>query len=442
VRARHVARLGFLAAGLAAALLAIACARRAESVDSAFDRASIAYVKLALALGERDSDSLDSYRGPASWRADAHAEHASFAQVRERAKALARSLAEIKPGDGGERAPRRAFLLGQLQAIASRIDVVQGARPTFDEEARVLFGLDPRDAGARPDAGAAEPSGAGRPAAIRAALDRRLPGHGDLAARLDAFDRQFQVPADRIATVFARALDGCRAVTRDHVALPDRERVSVEYASDLPWAAFTRYQGQFVSRIVVNTAQPLTVDRLLELACHEGYPGHHTINVLLESRYAERRPDLLVQLLFSPQSALHEAAASLAPELAFSDAARTAFERDELFPRAGLDPAGAARHVAVARLVDGLHGVVGDVVRRYLDGALDFPRAAAALECEALMRSAAPTLKFVNQFRSYAATYTDARDRLAPAVAGSWDAYLRAATAPAQALPAPAAGLR
>jgi hypothetical protein len=193
-----------------------------------------------------------------------------------------------------------------------------------------------------------------------------------------------------------------------------------------------------VSLVTVNAGLPLTVDRVLDLACHETYPGHHTIAALLEARDADRRPEFLVQLLFSPQSALHEAAASLAPELAYPDAARAVFERDELFPLAGLDPSGAPRHVAVSRLVDRLHGVVGDVVRRYLDGAIDFPRAAAALESEALMPSAEATLKFVNQFRSYAATYTTGRERLSRAVAGSWDGYLRAVSDPAQTLPAPA----
>jgi hypothetical protein len=55
------------------------------------------------------------------------------------------------------------------------------------------------------------------------------------------------------------------------------------------------------------------------------------------------------------------------------------------------------------------------------------------------MPSADATLKFVNQFRSYAATYTFGRDRLAHLVAGSWDAYVRAVTDPAQALSPPAA---
>jgi len=208
----------------------------------------------------------------------------------------------------------------------------------------------------------------------------------------------------------------------------------VELVHDLPWSAFTRYEGHWRSRVQVNASLPLTVDRALDLACHEAYPGHHTIDVLLDERFGDRRPELFVTPLFSPQSLLHEAAASLAPSLAFPGADRTAFERDALFPLAGLDPSRAERYVAVGRLVDELHPEVGAVARQYLDGALDFPRAAAALEREALMPSADATLKFLNQFRSYAAAYTIGRDRLASSV-GGWDAYVRAVSDPAQIVP-------
>ena len=190
----------------------------------------------------------------------------------------------------------------------------------------------------------------------------------------------------------------------------------------------------------MNAGLPLTVDRALDLACHEAYPGHHTIASLLEARFGGR-VEFLVQPLFSPQSMLQEAASSLAGGLAFPEPARTAFERDELFPLAGLDPAEAERHARVGRLVDRLHGIQADIARRYLDGGLDFPRAAAAFERDALMPSADATLKFLNQYRWYAATYTIGRDDLmrhidARSAAGDnasrWRAYTDVVTDPAQ----------
>jgi hypothetical protein len=412
-------------AAMSAAMLAGGCgACNSTPKRSSLDAAARSYVRLVLALGERDSDSLDSYHGPPTWETEARHEHATLGEIRAGAMTLADSLrADRAAAEGDEQ--RRGFLIRQLDAIATRVDVLQGTRPAFDDEARRLFAVDWPDQTRSDDE------------RVRAELDRLLPGRGDLAERYAAFDRQFLIPSDRLAAVLSRAIEGCRAATRQHVALPTQERVRVDYVRDSSWSAFTRYEGRFVSRILVNAALPVTVDRALDLACHEAYPGHHTISVLLDARFGERRPELLVQPLFSPQSSLHEAAASLAPALAFSEAARIAFERDELFPLAGLDAADAARHATVGRLVDRLHPVVADVARQYLDGVLDFPRAAAALQRDALMPNADATLKFVNQFRSYAATYTVGRDRLSRVVAGNWASYLRAVTDPAQTLPRP-----
>ena len=418
------------------AAVAVGClACRPASGGPSIDDAARTYVGLALALGDRDADSLDSYHGPPAWQEAARREHATLAEIRRRAVALANTLKAGRAGDTADGATRRAFLLAQLSAITSRIDILQGARPSFADETRMLFGLDAGDAAPATDSGARQPERSAD--AVRAELDRLLPGGGDLAVRYAAFDRQFLVGADRLPAVLSRAIEGCRAATRAHLELPAGERVAVEYVHDLPWSAFTRYEGRSISRVQVNAAMPLTVDRALDLACHETYPGHHTIAVLVDGRFGDTRPEFFVQPLFSMQSALHEAAASLAPALAFSDAARTAFERDELFPLAGLDSGQAARHVAAGRLVDRLHTIEADIARKYLDDDLDFPRAAAALERDALMPSAEATLKFLNQFRSYAATYTLGRDRLERVVDHDWAVYRRAVTDPAQRLPPP-----
>ena len=98
----------------------------------------------------------------------------------------------------------------------------------------------------------------------------------------------------------------------------------------------------------------------------------------------------------------------------------------------------------IGRLVDRLHVVQAGVARRYLDGALDFPRAAAALERDALMPSADATLMFLNRYRTYAATYStgraaasrylDARARAGEANS-RWRAYIELVTNPAQIVP-------
>ena len=424
------------------------------SPTASLDAAAEFYVRAALALGERDADSLDIYYGPVAWQADARARRLPLDDVRAATVPFIGSLDE-RPFDNAEAEARRQFLLRQTRAIVSRVDIVRGARPSFSEEARTLFGLDgPASANAasasaqealRPDKTARQAQTT-QELAVRSELERLLPGQGDLPARYSAFDRRFLISRERLPAVLSRAIEGCRAATREHVTLPPVERVDIEYVPDLAWSAYTRYQGHATSRIQINEALPLTVDRALDLACHEAYPGHHTIDSLLDARFGGRRIEFAVRPLFSPQSLLHEAAASLAVEVAFPGQARLAFERDALLPLAGLDPSDAERYVRVGRLVDQLYGVQARITRQYLDGELDFPRASAALEHDALMPSADATLKFLNRFRSYGVTYTIGRDALsrylnAHSTAGDpasrWRAYMNVVTEPAQIVPLP-----
>jgi len=132
--------------------------------------------------------------------------------------------------------------------------------------------------------------------------------------------------------------------------------------------------------------------------------------------------------MFSPQSLHTEGAATYAAELAFPDESRLAFERDELFPLVGLNAGEADKYLRVSRLVDALRGRQLDVARRYLDADLEFARAARELEEKALMPSADATLKFFNEFRTYAVAYTVGRDAVARDVgtaADRWKAYER-----------------
>ena len=209
---------------------------------------------------------------------------------------------------------------------------------------------------------------------------------------------RFVVPPERVPTLVTRAVEECRRRTLDHIALPGDERVDVEYVRDMPWPAFTRYKGRGRSTTQINRDVALTIDRILDVACHETYPGHHTINVFL---------DQPAQPTFSPLTFRTEGAAVYAAQLAFPDQSRVDVER-ALCRLAGLPDADSERYLAVARLVDRLRWVQVDIARRYLDGELEFVRAGRALEEETLMPEASTEamLKFFNRFRTYLVTST------------------------------------
>ena len=96
------------------------------------------------------------------------------------------------------------------------------------------------------------------------------------------------IPREKLDAVFTAAIDACRERTLQHITLPPGERFTVEYVTNKSWSGYNWYQGNFRSLIQVNTDLPIYIDRAIDLACHEGYPGHHVYNALLEQHLRAR----------------------------------------------------------------------------------------------------------------------------------------------------------
>jgi hypothetical protein len=214
--------------------------------------------------------------------------------------------------------------------------------------------------------------------------------------------------------VFQAAIEGCRARTAAHLTLPPGESFTVEYVTGKSWSGYNWYQGNFTSLIQVNTDLPITIDRAIDLACHEGYPGHHVYNMLLEQHLVRDRGwvEFSVYPLFSPQSLIAEGTANFGIHVAFPGAERTAFERETLYPLAGLDPATAERYAAVQDLVEKLSYAGNEAARRYLNGGIDAGAAQTYLERYAMMPAdrAAQRVRFMDQYRSYVINYNLGQD--------------------------------
>jgi hypothetical protein len=394
------------------------------------DAAAREYVQLAIALGERDHDSIDYYVGPPEWIEGVHEHPMTFGQIRGSALELAKQLESSAVAGPDDETRRREYLIAQLQALAGRVDVLAGKSTSFDAESTALFGVKVEPALDRR-----------RIAAIRGALERLLGGDGDLGERYVRFGRGFVIPKERLAAVMSAALAGCRRQTLAHVPLPAGEGVSVTYVEGAPWSGFSTYLGHYHSVLKVNLSFALGPEEVLNLACHEGYPGHHAFNSIRDWK-GHAWPEVAVQPTFSPQSLLSEGAASEALDLAYPAAQRLEFERDVLFPVAGLDTDRAARYVEVERLIDELRDSEAVIARDYLDRHLEFVRAEQALDENAAMADAVPTLLYVNEFRSYVVTYTTGRKLVARCVNGtshedSWARYLALMQTPDTRLPCP-----
>jgi len=376
---------------------------------SAMDTIAEQYVKLVLALGQHDADYVDAYYGPPEWKKEAAGSKVALDEIGTRAKALLADLAGQR-GTATQKAAsnkemtelRHHYLERQLSALEARVRMLKGERLSFDDESRALY-----DAVAPtfPESHFQE---------ILDRLEKRFPGSGPLVERYETFRRAFVIPRDKLDPVFQKAIQGCRERTLRHVTLPADEKFTVEYVTNKSWSGYNWYQGGFRSLIQVNTDLPIYIDRAVDLACHEGYPGHHVYNVLLEKHLVRDRGwvEFSVYPLFSPQSLIAEGTANFGIDVAFPGKDRVEFERTVLFPVAGLDAARAAEYYEVQALVDQLSYAGNEAARRYINKQIDAAQAAGWLERYALMPHdrAMQRVRFFDQYRSYVINYNLGKD--------------------------------
>jgi hypothetical protein len=168
--------------------------------------------------------------------------------------------------------------------------------------------------------------------------------------------------------------------------------------------------------IQVNTDLPIYIDRAIDLACHEGYPGHHVYNALLEKHLVQGRGwvEFSVYPLFSPQSLIAEGTANYGIEMAFPGEERIVFEREVLFPLAEIDAAGAASYYEALEQVGKLSYAGNEAARRYLDGEIDSAAAANFLARYAMMtpERAQQRVAFIERYRSYVINYNLGKDKV------------------------------
>ena len=392
------------ALGVAVILTMSAAAQRGAPAGNADRMAEISreYMRLVLAMGQHDKDYVDAYYGPADIKADAKRAKLTLDDIGTSVNALSTRLNGLPPAGDELSQLRHQYLRKQLAAMSARVRMLKGERLTFDEESKALYDA---VAPTRSDAHFQQ---------MLDRLDKRFPGSGPLVERYDAWRRPFVIPREKLDTVFQAAIAACRERTAAHVKLPPGESFTVEYVTGKSWSGYNWYQGSFRSLIQVNTDLPIYIDRAIDLACHEGYPGHHVYNALLEQHLVKGRGwlEFTVYPLFSPQSLIAEGTANYGIEVAFPGRERVAFEQAKLFPLAGIDPARAPEYYEVMGLVEQLSYAGNEAARRYLDGQIDRDGAAAWLERYALMPRdrAAQRVRFFDQYRSYVINYNHGKD--------------------------------
>lgn len=370
-----------------------------------FDPLAQRYVELVLGLGQHDKAYVDAYYGPEELKQAAEAANLGLEAIGAAADELIAELAEPVAGDEMvER--RRRYLKRQLESLRTRVDMLGGTTLSFDEESRALY-----------DAVAPHHDEADFQAALDT-LDQLLSdaGHteGTVGKRYQAFRRAFAIPDDKLDTVFKTAIEACRERTAQWIELPEGESFDLEYVDKKPWSAYNWYQGGLKSLIQVNTDLPIYIDQAIDLACHEGYPGHHVYNALLEQNLTRDRGwvEFSVYPLFSPQSLIAEGSANYGIEMAFPGEERVRYEKEVLFPLAGIDAEAADVFYRVQEEFEKLGYAGNEAARRYLDGEIDAEQTAEWLTRYAANEPARAKgrVRFFDAYRSYVINYNLGKD--------------------------------
>ncbi len=358
-----------------------------------------AYVKLVLSVGLHDDSYVDAYYGPTDWKNQKVKQalndllsHADFLLLQ--LNALSLPLEDERQ--------RQKFLQLQLSSVHAYINQLAGTHLLFDAESLALY-----DAQSPPltekdfDL-------------ILLELDQLLPGDGDLNARLSEYHRDFEIPHDKLDAVFSAAINEARARTKKYIALPEEENFKVEYVSKQIWSAYNWYMGNSYSLIQVNTDFPMFINRAIDLASHEGYPGHHVFNLLIEKHLVNDKGwmEYCIYPLYSPMSFLAEGSANYGIEVAFPEVERMLFEKNTLFPLAGIAPDKAELYYRVQAVLQKLSYAGNMVAKRYLDGEVDRATAIHLLMKYALSDEKRSTqrISFIEKNRSSVINYNLGQD--------------------------------
>ncbi|MFT3725960.1 MAG: hypothetical protein QM773_20545 [Hyphomonadaceae bacterium] len=378
------------------ALALAACASVESRVPQSLDNIAHDYVRLVLEIDAHEPGYVDAYFGPSEWRDEARKNPRARLDLKREADRLKSALGAYRTSDP-ELAQRAKVLLADISSARFRLDMIDGKRVSFVDEAERLFALRP----------VLKPLSAYDDALRR--IDVLAPGEGTLAERVEAFRSRYAIPEMRVRDVMEAAIVECRRRTLEHIRLPEGENFGMTLVKDKSWGAYNYYQGGNQSKIEVNTDLPVAVGNALVLGCHEGYPGHHVQGIYNERNFREKGwAEYSVAPLYMPASPLNEGGGDFGLELAFPDGERLMFEKAVLYPLAGLDPATADVNDAFRKATDELDGAQLTIAQMYLDKQVSRSEIIGLIQKYQLVPRdvAEQSLEFYDQYRSYVINYS------------------------------------
>lgn len=382
------------------AIIIISCNQQEQkSVEKNINQVAEQYVRLGLKIGAYDPDFVDAYYGPDSLKyngtkSTVFPKDSLLRAADELIKDLEPFMNKTSPDSNSIRA---GWMHDQLIAFKRRIKIFAGETADFDEESKDLFGV------------VAPKHDEAYFKNIVAKLDSALPGKGTIADRFQDMAKHFIIPKDKLDTVFKTAIAASRKRTLAHYNLPATENFSLEFVKDKSWSGYNWYKGNYSSLIQINTDLNIFIERAIDVASHESYPGHHVYNMLLEKNLYHDKGYVEISLypLFSPQSLIAEGSANYGIDVAFPGNEKNKLAKEILLPLAGLDTTGIDNYFAALQLRGKLNFVRNEVARGILNKTMDEKEAMRWLMEYGLSNeeTATKSISFIKKYRSYVINY-------------------------------------
>lgn len=320
------------------------------------DDIALRYLLLAMRLGRHHPGLVDSYTGPPEIaEAVAGEEPIPPAELHGEALHLADAVADLVIDTPLERR-RATWLSDQLVALSALARQADGEEIGFVDLAEELFDIQVR------------PEPEETFATARRMIEAALPGSGSLQARLLEHERSATLPPGEVLVTLRSLAETMRGRMLAQLWLPPGESVAIEALEGEQWVAEMRYLGGRHSLVRVNLDLPVSLARVVELAAHECYPGHHAEAVVKDALLvATGHAEASLQLDLAPEAVVREGMATYAREVVMSDA-ELAAELERVARRLGLSVAIGAEMI-VQRAQRLLYPVLGNAaLQLHVDG--------------------------------------------------------------------------
>ncbi|WP_375267091.1 hypothetical protein [Planktotalea sp.] len=284
------------------------------------------YVSLALHLHNHDPNPY-IFIGDKALQAAIKADKRALRDLDVAFMRLREALAAISTLGCEQTANRRALLVDRADALLARSAILQGKMPTsFDAEVEALYSVQ------------APEQSEDHFRALAVELEHIIPENGPLQERMSRYRDRFLLPPEHVEQTVAGALEEAQRRTRAKMDLPEDEDITLLMNNVGSFGAFAEYLGKGKTNVHFSTTMPFHVDRAVELATHEAYPGHHVQATLLEAEMIDRRgwQEFTMLPLFGAHTIVAEGAANYGVSLSFTREERITYDRDIVLPQAGL----------------------------------------------------------------------------------------------------------